>query len=438
MQERRALQDAADAIAMSHQSWAARSLNTISMNQVAAVQLTATAIGAEALDDALDVLAIYSGIATGYIAIHAGINCPPLLLGAPACFAQHALEASEAVSAALYVASTKSKYKPGQVEDLAHRALRATEEMNKEIIARFPRAMEDATQAYAERAGLEAWYFLDSCVGSDIRACAPSPRQGGKPLPVYDAGTAGQVEKCAAMFFGTMNGRTGFMARGFPIFRGPLSYGGSSGNPNLKRHINEETDIGNRLESFYDWYSRSYLIGSPPKYPQILNLPFKQSEDGLNMFTLFFAMKTIDVCIGGGVPSIMGFGGLRAPLTTVWAANNVGQFDRLSLKRPEHMPDDFHTLVAVAALSGTRFGQSHFGAVPTRHFAYGQASLINRSSVDTFSALWEAQMMPASELDQPAPPAADISANAAPAFAELANLLNAVDGAEKWDWINAH
>ncbi len=48
--DRRVVQDGADALAMMHGDWTARALNIISMNQVGATQALTVAIGSEALD----------------------------------------------------------------------------------------------------------------------------------------------------------------------------------------------------------------------------------------------------------------------------------------------------------------------------------------------------------------------------------------------------
>ena len=442
--EKRHIQDAADAIVMSHQAWAARSLNVIAMNQVAATQLTAVAIGAEALDESLNILRIYSGGAILYIAGHAAGHCPrfklwPAIL---ACFAQHALEASEAVRALTYVSRTKSRYRLSEVIALSHRSLRALDETNAEIIARFPRAMQDATQAFADRAGLEDWYFYDACVGRGIRQCQRSPTKGGKTLPIHDGGASGMFELCQALSFGTLNGRTGFLARGFPLSRGPLTFGGSPARPNLMRHINEESQIGRRLESFYNWYQRSVLVTFPKgvdRFPQGLNLPFKQQANGTNIFTVLFQTKHADVCLNNAIPNVPFIGGgLRAPVPKIWMANDIGPLERVTLKRPEQMPDDFHTLVGVTAQRKDRFGQSHFERPPRRGYAYAQAGLINRSSADMFSAAWEMRLMESSELDAPRPVARDFERNAAQSFRDFVKLLDAVDGQSGWERVNAH
>lgn len=442
--EKRHVQDAADAIVMSHQAWAARSLNVISMNQVAATQLTAVAIGAEALEEALTNLERHAGLAIGHIVIHAGSHCPRFKLwpAVLACFAQHAFEASEAVSAMSYVSRTRSRYRPSEVVRLSHRSLRALDETNAEIIARFPRAMQDAAQAFADRAGLEDWYFYEACVGRGIRQCQRSPTKGGKTLPIHDGGATGLFELCQALSLGAFNGRTGFMARGFPLGRGPLTYGGSPARPDLMRHINEETQIGDRLQSFYDWYDRSLLVAFPKgvdEFPSALNLPFKQQADGNNVFTVLFRLKHADVCLNNAIPNIpLIGGGLRAPLPKIWMANDIGPVERISLKRPEQMPDDFHTFVGVTAQRKDRFGQSHFERPPRRGYAYAQAGLINRSSADMFSAAWEMRLMESSELDPAGPVARDFERNAAQSFREFVKLLNAVDGSSGWERVNAH
>lgn len=438
--ERRALQDSADAIVLSHQRWAARSLNTLAMNQVASTQVISVAIGAEALDDTLGILRGYSWGAIGWITKHALRECPKFrfLPAVIVCAIQHGIETREAVSALRYVSRTRSKYQLSNVIAFAHQALRTLDDLNHEIIERFPRAMQDMAQGHADRSGLEDWYFVHGCQAPGTRSCETQPTRGGKGLPVIAEGV---FERCQALNFGTLNGRTGFSSRGFPIGSGPLRYGGSEQTPDLKDHINKESEIGERLESFYEHYDKSEVIKfiGWDDFPRWLNLPFRQRKDGPNIFTVQFWTKRADVCAGGFIPSVPFVGGgLRAPLPTPWSAINIGPLERLTLKRPEHMPDDYHTLVAVTDQRGKRFGLAMFGPAPQRGYAYGQSAILNHISADFYTAAWRGDLMPSSELDDPSVIAQDIEARAASVFQEFADLLNAVDGAQRWDWINAH
>ena len=75
--DRRQVQDAADALAAMHGAWTARALNIISMNNVTAAQLMSVAIGSEALFMTTTELILTAAAAEGHIAGHGATHCPP-------------------------------------------------------------------------------------------------------------------------------------------------------------------------------------------------------------------------------------------------------------------------------------------------------------------------------------------------------------------------
>jgi len=455
--DRRVAQDAADALAMMHGQWTARALNIVSMNQVAATQAMTVAIGSEALDRTLQELEITAWKALGYIAGHAGANCPPRS-GFPAniveaavwsvpCFAQHVYEGSQAVETLIETDRIERRYDPEHGIDLSHAALAAIEGMNRALFERHPRAMREIAQDYAQELGIDTWHFADPCVDAPGAPCDQTNSRDGMALPIEDGGLDARIQFCAAMNLGTTTRFTTFATRGFPMGQGPLQFGGSNGTPNVKEHINAESDIGQALEDFKEWYDDARLLAYIARfddYPQ--SPPFQligeQNADGPNSFTRRFDAKELSVCaIGGSVTGPLNDlirMEIEAPVPTMWVLRDMSPLNPLPPVRPEDMSAAFHILAYAQITADERVGTRVLGQSMEMQTAFGQVGVYNPDGADLFSQNWHSILMPASRVDDPRDAGQRLGQQATADFDDLAETLQRVTDLGTWGRVNAH
>ncbi len=307
--DRRIVQDGADALASMHGAWTARALNVISMNNVTTAQLLTVAAGSEALVVASGELLVASAAATAYITGHNVTHCTPRQPNNPLmwipegawftyCQGHHALVNVPAVDAAAEAAAILDYFKPGYGVDTATKALEASEAMNQEILARHPDVIEELGADQARLLGLTDFHFADPCDGFTAPNCPTSNSRHGMALPLEEesgplsAGLGGfdpldifggftgssidrtldnkYVELYLVMQFGTTGINTGFAARGFPQAKGPIAYGGGD-KPHVRDHINQITGIGDSLNKFQNFYTNRF--SDLPRYPYTTNPP---------------------------------------------------------------------------------------------------------------------------------------------------------------------
>ena len=177
--DRQHAQDAADALARMHATWSARSLNTISMNNVEAAQLLTVAIGSEALESALWELNLRANVAIGTIAVHSllcfGYRRPWRIAW---CLREHYRYTRPAREARRHVSGTRSRFDPAFGIRTAHRGLRAIDAMNERIVARFPAAIGDMAEDYRRSLKVDALHFADPCQGEGEGCRAGASAQG--------------------------------------------------------------------------------------------------------------------------------------------------------------------------------------------------------------------------------------------------------------------
>lgn len=271
--DRRQVQDAADALVTMHGTWTARALNIISMNNVTAAQLMSVAIGSEALvmtTTELTALSIAAGV---HITTHGGTHCPPRTSGPAAvleaiiwtapCTAWHAGVGIPAALAAARAADINSDFNPKHGIETAKKALAAIDGMNKSLAMRHPRAMAEIAEDYRTILDIKDHHFADPCDGP-VRntTCRQNNTGDGMALPLEEATYEARVQLLAHMRIGST---TTFVRRGFSLGEGPLSHGGSQRYPSLDAHINNLTQIGTALYDFKRFYSSS--ISDLPRHP---------------------------------------------------------------------------------------------------------------------------------------------------------------------------
>ena len=334
--DRRHVQDTADALATMHGTWTARSLNVISMNNVTATQLMTVAIGSEALEGTLREIEFVAGAALAYITAHGVYHCAPrnaadVVSFSLVCAANHLYVTIPAIQAiqgkfafippplnlrfwpTRGVADVRREYDPQHGIDVSHKAIEVIEGMNNAIVKNFPQRMAEIGKDYADTLDVDDYHFADPCNGDGVENCQKSGARNGMALPLEDGGLTAQAEFCAAMgadlyaanipvppYFTTVR------TRGFPLGKGAMSYGGSSGTPNVREFVNDETGVGKILNRFKKFYKsnessllRHYTTGKlRDKHPQILNLPLEQKVKNSNSFNRRYLAKVATLCAG--------------------------------------------------------------------------------------------------------------------------------------------
>ena len=494
IEDRRHVQDAADALARNHAIWSARALNVVAMNTVTTTQLLTVAIGSDALDATLVELILYAGFQEAEILGHAATHCfvprfnfwPADLAWAGYCGGQHTLVAQPAVNAQLKADEIYRRFDPLHGSRVATKALDAIEGMNRAIIARHARAMQEIGQDYADLLGIDNFHFADPCGSPLAQNCTRTNTRDGMALPLAVGGMPETLEMCAAMMFGNQPINTTMAARGFTTpGKGPLLAGGSRSQPALDKHINDVTRIGLTLQD-YDRFYRSGLAHMvrhpllPPKFTPPGNLnaipqgryafpnftlrvlqinrvlpvfsfdrnfvrggyPDRQSRTGHNAFKRWFWTKQGAVCAGTANAPIIG---IAATVPTLWKLTGVTIADRAFARTPQQMDAAFHVLAfALKTIDGRRevvipylVGQVTQGDIAD-HTAYAQAGVYNPMGATLYSQTWRARLMPATRMDQVGVAAANLDRQAVAAFDDLASTLRSVADQSSWGRIHAH
>ncbi|MEP1598076.1 MAG: hypothetical protein ABJM18_06935 [Hyphomonas sp.] len=432
--ERREVQDAADSLAEMHGVWSARSLNTISMNNVEAAQLLTVAIGSEALDEALDRLHLQSYVASGIVYAHS-----PVCFGfrrwwrTAQCLYRHFVTYQRpARSARSFVSRTNSQYQPAHGITVSHQGLHAVDAANREIVARFARAVGEIARDYLEILQIDNAHFVDGCTGPS-RCAAPALPQA-MALPVTEGGGVARAEVCQGMRLGTLLSRSTFSQKGFTVGRGPLSSGGSAGRPAVKDHINQSTGTGSALEDFYRYYRDLRMMAPGPdrRFPRWGNFLLAQSATGANAFTRRFDAKEIHLCTGVALVYA-----LRAPIPEFWRP--IGQPDfGTGPRRAAEMPEAYRILALAQSERHTRVASDIFRDPDFGHYGYGQATVYNPDGLSLFSQNWRARPVPATRMDDPSAVARDLTTRAPVAFAQLAAILEQAGTGGSMEALNAH
>ncbi|MXQ09733.1 hypothetical protein GQ651_17950 [Alphaproteobacteria bacterium GH1-50] len=274
--DRRQTQDAADALAALHGTWTARSLNIISMNNVTTAQLMSVAVGSEALLFTTNYLAMKASLMVGHVTAHGAAQCPPksknpiaagieaILWTAP-CTAWHAGIALPAVHAGLRMVDINKDFDPAHGVDVATRALKAIDGMNRALVARHPEAMAEIARGYHTLLEIDAHHFADPCNGAGLRQCRRTNTDFGMALPLDPQDFEQLVRLGQVMETGSLGIDTTFRKRGFAMGKGPLSDGGRGRHRHLREFINAITGIGDDLYEFRRFYDRS--ISDMPRHP---------------------------------------------------------------------------------------------------------------------------------------------------------------------------
>lgn len=435
--DRIAAQNGADALALGHATWSARALNTVAMNNVALTQAATVGLVSDALEDAMDELLLHSaGVG---LEIAANIPSPPCVANvftAIYCSLWHIYLASEAVSAVRHVSEIRGRYGPAQARDLADRTIRALNAFNADVVGEFPEHIRQVSTGIAERNGISDFYFHDRCTRAS--SCRGDETSQGMDLPLETGTTAAQAEFCLGMTLGTTpmvgaSTRSSFSARGFPTGRGPFTHGGSDSLPNVKDHVNSFVAIGQRLESFKDFYDDERLPLTNRKF--YTNYILEQKEDN-NSFTRGVDYRMISLCEPTGVVSSLF--GIGVTMPEFYGPIGANPLHLTPTRDAEDLSPDYKILTFARRAPSLRLGDGVVRRGLPDTVGYAQAVVFNADHISLFSQRWVAKLMPASRFADPAEVGEQMRSEAPRAFRVIADRLRRVTDTEGWRMVNAH
>ncbi len=435
-------QNGADALAMTHATWSARTLNTMSMNNVALTQAAAVGIVSTSLEGTLDELRLKALLALAEIWGHV-LQHPPCKtkLTFPWCVADAAFMSRPAYSALDYVSATKRRYNPGGARDMADRTVRALNAFNQDLVDSFPEHVRQASDRVAQANGIANFYFHDRC--SQGQSCRQDRSPQGMELPVSQNSTSGRAEFCEGYFIGTAEVRTSYVFRGFDRGRGPYFGGGSRQRPNVKSHVNQLTRIGSQLRYFKQYYDWRRLPLSERKIRLGRYLMSQRRDE--NNFTRSVACRNAQLCDPTGVSELCRIGSLESLFTGFGFEKPQfyvydGQRSPFEIPKvtAEAMPPSFKILTFARRELAPRLGDASLVRGMPDSYAYAQSLVYNRHGASLFSQAWEGRLMPATRFADPAEVGARMRREAPHAFGALAERLEHVRDRAGWGAINAH
>lgn len=273
-------QDAADMVALAHASEAARSLNTLSMNQVSMTQAFASGVTGGSLipiifaHEILVALAIAMSLKEGNSICNPYKSIPivgTILYGA--CMVPTLITVERFTENGIRAAAIFFTHDPHNALKVASDSVNALNAKNKALLDRFPEAASISAKQVAQSAEVTTIYFDENCKDPGAAATcnsASDKERLGMNLPVEKNVFAGYPRFCAGLFFGTGGADLGslnlggvsqslgaslfngsYVKRGFPTLKGPMLYGGDSETPNLRDFVSKETRIGDILKDYW-------------------------------------------------------------------------------------------------------------------------------------------------------------------------------------------
>lgn len=273
IEERRKTQDAADALAMTHGAWTARSLNMLSMNRITSMQLLSVAAGSEALEGTLQEVEFHAALVAAHITIHGAQHCPfKFVLDAPwtpICIGWHALVGIPALKALMGTSFSLSEvpgldglldfdpdalsdeerenledqgidpnnlgapmglmngmaqngvwdirrlYDPKHGAETAKKALKAVIGMDEQIIKNFPQVMAELGEEYIRLHDVDDFHFNDPCNGAGLDNCSKQATRNGMALPIEEVPSfsLGNLDVTAGIDIGGMTSGVSERAR---------------------------------------------------------------------------------------------------------------------------------------------------------------------------------------------------------------------------------
>ncbi|MGR3678877.1 MAG: TadE/TadG family type IV pilus assembly protein [Paracoccaceae bacterium] len=499
-------QDAADMIAIVHAAEAARSLNTISMNQVSMTQVFATGVTSGSLIPLIRAQMAMALVSAGTLTAWQTDMCHgrykylkkipkigTVLYAAAmvACEAPLAAVLAELGSSSFRTHKILGDYDVVEALENSNSAINALNKKNIEIYDRFPEAVSVLAEQIAEDHKVRNIYFDDSCANPgnpgpvQATSCDDSDKRQGMNLPVVkNLRLDGYARFCAGLHTGTsglglsgvsLSGIPGlgalgggslingsYFQRGFPMNKGPMLSGGSSGTPHLRDFVNDETGMGERLEEYYDLMTADSMFdgllnphgtiarlgeasaelaaiadeeldeitnqieefnenlplfdAQTPEESNGVNWPTEQTADD-NYYKDLVDLRTLNMCAGDAIGALLG--GVNFPIPQSYsgsldpidvyhpAAENQGGFG-VSLPSVQPNYDDYSDHFKVLAFSFREPNSLWAPGIFRKpnndsaegFFTYSQAIVFNQDEIGLYSQNWKALLMPADKMER--------------------------------------
>ena len=294
--DRMKAQNAADAIALTHANWTARSLNVVAMNNTTMSQTITVGVTSAALDGAAREAFARGTFVTGYVALHGVKHCGTLatraaslgLLGGPVwllaaqCAVDHTASAAPAALTILRAKSVMDDFDPANGIQVANKTIKSLTKQNEETVNRAQRMIGQLLSEVAKQNGASNYFVYHNCNESNCSGKAPNNIASNPPptalshqalpLPLVRKPALEFLEGCTlshpnlASMVGIdrafsprviyQNGYTTWDKRGYakPADEYPFTHGGSEENQHLRDHIVELTKISQTLYAFDQFY----------------------------------------------------------------------------------------------------------------------------------------------------------------------------------------
>lgn len=269
LHEKTRLQNTADSVAITHADWTARSLNVMSMNNVAITQMHAIMVTSTAWVATAAVLEVKAAAVVVKIAGSYG-RCSRLRFwpAVIACYAYLVGQQSGAAAVGAMVIKSELEYKSIATAKKSFELLRALDKMNDDLFDSFPQRAGGAAAFLTAKNSADNFVFHPPCEQGLATSCrATRGAREGSDLPIYRpsqmadiakafssggplAAAAAVREMCIAGLKGSEGqARQNYAAHGFEKGSGPYGGGGADGKP-LPDHVNEASEIDAALVFF--------------------------------------------------------------------------------------------------------------------------------------------------------------------------------------------
>jgi len=268
--DRTRVQNAADAAAMTQASWAARSLNVMSMNNVGMTQMFTVFMVSQAAAQSLvrgekELLRQVQEVYSFWNRICSPLKAVPVVGGGlyAGCMAGPMAAITAVVTpAAAYGAAYEVYFRPfthGLPTSL--NLVRAFGVMNRRLVRDFPAKTAKIQNQIGTENHLSALHLYPVCDDSIDESSCSADNFMGSDLPVTNQGFAfigAVLDICNAADKGTVDGhKQAFTEHGYPKGKGPYTAGGEGASP-LLDHVNREPlfgfDVPGLEPSIYNWW----------------------------------------------------------------------------------------------------------------------------------------------------------------------------------------
>ena len=468
LHDRTRAQDAADALAMTHAVEGARSLNVMSMNNVALTQGFAVGTISAALRNTMNEFNIKAAAAGVEIAASA-LYCPKIAKKAiipkvaaavaAACLSHVGIMELRLGIFVMRMNSIRNRYDPDRAFDVADKTIRALNAMNDTLVKRYPDAVRAAAMPVARAARMSDFYFDEPCQPGSGSSCKGGKSRQGMDLPVeQNDGLESKLQFCAGATLGTMVTRTTYSKRGFASGTGPLARNAYT-DPYLRDSVNEKTGIGKVLEGYYEYFDETEMIcpklnpwdflwiwgkwGKCPKVTKPLGNYYQEQKEDDNRFTLLADVMFAKFCeptgalaaAGNAIPGInLLLRGTTDPV--LYHPKNLSLRTAVPFPPVNEIDDAYKPMSMTFRRQSKRWAPEILHEPMEGAVSYAQALIYNADGLDIYSQNWTARLMPATRMDDLPGVRERMRTRAPDAFDQIRRRFHAVSDLNSWKTMN--